>query len=181
MDKPGVLKPLAISAAMALIVLIVAVLPAEYGVDPTGFGRVTGLVQLDEPSSEAHQVQDHPPATVTVKYTLQPYESLEYKLVMQDHSALVYSWFADGELEFDLHAEPDDGPEGFAESFSVGAADSEAGSHVAPFAGEHGWYWQNRTPAPVTLDLTATGFFSTAIEYRDGRITSRSVGEAGKE
>jgi len=39
-----------VAAAIAAIVLVVAVLPAEYGLDPTGLGRVTGFARL----SDAH-------------------------------------------------------------------------------------------------------------------------------
>ena len=36
------------AALVAAIVLVTAVLPAEYGVDPTGFGRLTGFVRLSD-------------------------------------------------------------------------------------------------------------------------------------
>ena len=38
----------AIAAGVALLLLVTVVLPAEYGVDPTGFGRVTGLQRMGE-------------------------------------------------------------------------------------------------------------------------------------
>jgi hypothetical protein len=37
-----------IAAAIASVLLVTAVLPAEYGVDPTGIGRVLGLTQMGE-------------------------------------------------------------------------------------------------------------------------------------
>ncbi len=42
-------------------------------------------------------------------------------------------------------------------------------SYTAPFTGIHGWYWQNRTDRPVTLKLTATGFFVESQEFRRGQ------------
>ena len=42
------------------------------------------------------------------------------------------------------------------------------GSYTAPFTGIHGWYWQNRTDKPVTLKLSATGFFTESQEFRRG-------------
>lgn len=37
-----------VALAVAAIVLLTAVLPAEYGIDPTGAGRVLGLTQMGE-------------------------------------------------------------------------------------------------------------------------------------
>jgi hypothetical protein len=42
------LKSTALAAAAATAILLTVVLPAEYGVDPTGLGRVTGLTQMGE-------------------------------------------------------------------------------------------------------------------------------------
>jgi len=36
------------SAAVATVLTIFAVLPAEFGRDPTGFGKLTGLIKLSE-------------------------------------------------------------------------------------------------------------------------------------
>ncbi|PGH56850.1 transmembrane anchor protein [Azospirillum palustre] len=42
------LRSTAIAAATASVLLVTAVLPAEYGIDPTGVGRVLGLTQMGE-------------------------------------------------------------------------------------------------------------------------------------
>lgn len=42
------LRSTLIAAATALLLLATVVLPAEYGVDPTGIGRVLGLTQMGE-------------------------------------------------------------------------------------------------------------------------------------
>lgn len=42
------LRSTAIALVVALVLLVTAVLPAEYGVDPTGIGRVLGLTQMGE-------------------------------------------------------------------------------------------------------------------------------------
>ena len=50
-DTPStsrLLKSTVIALVVALVVLVVAVLPAEYGVDPTGVGRRLGLTQMGE-------------------------------------------------------------------------------------------------------------------------------------
>lgn len=38
----------AIAVAVAAAILVTTVLPAEYGIDPTGVGRVLGLTQMGE-------------------------------------------------------------------------------------------------------------------------------------
>lgn len=42
------LRSTVIAAATAAVLLVTAVLPAEYGVDPTGVGRVLGLTEMGE-------------------------------------------------------------------------------------------------------------------------------------
>jgi hypothetical protein len=34
-----------------------------------------------------------------------------------------------------------------------------AGSLIAPWLGEHGWYWQNKSEAPVVVRLRLGGFY----------------------
>src|SRR5215204_2211155 len=40
----------AAALAAAAIILVLFVLPAEYGIDPTGVGRITGLTQISSPT-----------------------------------------------------------------------------------------------------------------------------------
>ena len=44
----SLLRSTAIAAAVAALLLLTMVLPAEYGVDPTGVGRVLGLTKMGE-------------------------------------------------------------------------------------------------------------------------------------
>lgn len=43
----------ALAAIAAAVILILLVLPAEYEIDPTGFGRLSGLVPTDEERAKA--------------------------------------------------------------------------------------------------------------------------------
>lgn len=47
-----------IAATAALLILLVAVLPAEYAIDPTGIGRAIGLTQLKGPRERAPVIKD---------------------------------------------------------------------------------------------------------------------------
>ncbi len=42
------LRSTAVAAVAALLILVTVVLPAEYGIDPTGVGRVLGLTRMGE-------------------------------------------------------------------------------------------------------------------------------------
>jgi hypothetical protein len=40
-----------------------------------------------------------------------------------------------------------------------------SGSLVAPFSGEHGWYWLNVSDKPVTIKLTVSGYYDKMVDY----------------
>ena len=90
--------------------------------------------------------------------------------MLREGKMIVYDWRVDrGELYSDFHGHNPD----FGDDFWVryredqqGAA-SGSGSLVAPFAGEHGWYWVNINDHPVTVTLTVTGYFDDIIDYSE--------------
>src|SRR5687767_13907232 len=47
-----------IAATVAAALLVTVVLPAEYGIDPTGAGQVLGLTQTGELKSQLHDVAE---------------------------------------------------------------------------------------------------------------------------
>jgi hypothetical protein len=49
-------------------------------------------------------------------------------------------------------------------SFEKQPRRSGYGSHLAPFSGLHGWYWENEGAEPVTITLSSAGYFAQAIE-----------------
>lgn len=49
LSRGGLLLRLAIAAAAGAFIVFCVVLPAEYRKDPTGFGRLTGLLELTKP------------------------------------------------------------------------------------------------------------------------------------
>lgn len=62
---PQLLKATGIALASAAVLLVIAVLPAEYGVDPIGAGRLLGLTALSG-EAETAPVQNTP-ATSAMK------------------------------------------------------------------------------------------------------------------
>jgi len=123
-------------AAAAIAVLFV--LPVEFHLDPTGFGRLSGLtrlagprtVKIDAPASGAGAVA---PAGATARYYPSAYRTdtidipletpdkgpegseLEYKVRMKAGDSIVYSWTVSGrappdEFYYDFHGETPAGP-----------------------------------------------------------------------
>jgi hypothetical protein len=190
-DLPGKasLRRSAIIAALgAVAILVTVVLPAEYAIDPTGLGRVTGLTEMGEIKRDlaeeaardaaihgdqssalpggilgllvgAAQAQDAWSDTVT--FTLEPGASTEIKLVMAAGDVAEYAWLATGgRINFDLHAHGEGKSVDYARG--RGAAEGE-GRIEAPFAGEHGWFWRNRDSAAVTVTLRLRGTYARIV------------------
>jgi hypothetical protein len=168
---------------VASAVLVVAVLPAEYGIDPTGAGKALGLLRapLDRsepdiaPAADAAMtpVLEGPSSQYAAPYrvdalslTLGPYEFVEYKYRLVTGANLVFAWEATAPLIQDFHGAPDGkGPEAEM-SVDKGTRQRASGALTAPFAGMHGWYWENPGGTAVTVTLHAAGFFTESVERR---------------
>ena len=100
----------AISFSIAVIVLIGAVLPAEFGIDPLGTGKALGLLDLyvtdTTHASSTAQTDDY--VTHEIEIPLSPFESMEFKYHLATGAGMVYNWDASGEVLFDFHGEADD-------------------------------------------------------------------------
>jgi hypothetical protein len=186
--------------AVAGVVLVTAVLPAEYGIDPLGIGGALGFTELNAaptrtleikdvlggnetvreveipafnepvplPNPAVHQVEDRPIQTRTMTLTLEEGQQTEIKTVLRASKIITYTWKTDGGLVYcDLHGhDPAAGQDFFVRYREDQDGATEAtGSLVAPFDGEHGWYWLNIAEGPVTITLTVTGFFDDIIDY----------------
>jgi hypothetical protein len=172
---PQLVRAIAIAVIAGTAILLVAVLPAEYGIDPTGLGRRVGLVRpptsaidMTVPiSAEAAATvtrHDAPFRTDEMTLTLKPGEGTEIKATMKTGDSYVFGWTVEGgAVEFDMHGEHADGSGGEASYAKGEDASSLHGTFHAPFDGRHGWFWQNLTWEPVTVRLKTSGFY-TKIE-----------------
>ena len=210
----GLIRATLGAMAAALAVLVLFWLPAEYGVDPTGLGRVMGLTQMGEIKQQlyaeaagedavlaaqaaAERVAADPallgrldaleaqvaaiaaalgaaPATAPptpeqaapawrdeVSYTLAPTQGIEIKLVMSEGARAEFQWTANGAvLNYDTHG--DGGGQSVTYEQGRGVPD-QSGELVAAFDGNHGWFWRNRTDAPVTFTLRTRGDYDRMI------------------
>ena len=149
---------------VAVLIVVGAVLPAEYGLDPLGTGRLMGLLALSQVQPIAFA--DAAYKTDTTEFELAPTEWVESTYRFDEGQSMVYSWQATGELSYNFHSAPDGAPVGYAESYDAQVNDSAHGTYTAPFTGTHGWYWENPGTGYVTLQLTTAGFYESAHEGR---------------
>jgi hypothetical protein len=190
--------------ALAVVVLVVAILPAEYGIDPTGIGSKLGLAQMSESSTAAtielkdtlggndsittakapevgeplplpnpavHQVQAEPAKTETLTITLAPEAETEIKAALTTGKMLLYSWKVDtGTVYVDYHGHDPawEDKQAFVRYEEKDESGGANGSLVAPFTGEHGWYWLNYNEFPVVITLTVSGYYDKLINYGEG-------------
>ena len=172
----------AVAFAIAVVVLVVAVLPAEYGIDPLGTGRALGLTALagenDSPPAAPVAAAPQSAALAQETYTveLRPFEAVEYKYRLEQGRALVYEWTTSAPVEWDFHGEPDGAPPKYSESYEKGNGRSSSGVFVAKKPGIHGWFWENQGSGRVTVTLKTSGFYSASIELRDGERVQRTFG-----
>ena len=191
-ERERIAASVGVALLVAGLVLVGAVLPAEYGVDPLGTGRRLGLSALNDTQKAvaafASASSTAPTGIVavtprnsayrqeTVDFKIAPGTFVEYKYRLEKGEALLYSWRATGRVNVDLHAEPDGAPRGYAESFEKqDRVLQSAGTLMAPFSGIHGWYWQTQTDSEVTVTLASAGFYRISHEFREGQPAKNKI------
>ncbi len=162
-----VLRASAIALILGSAIAVAAVLPAEYGVDPTGIGQAMGLLQLSR-EPEAPAAESAVAATASgnsranTTLTLESGEGTEFKLRMLEGERASFRWIASNIVHFDMHGEPAGDTSGYYESYSLGNSDAVEGKFTALFDGTHGWYWRNDTGEAVQIDVIVAGAFELA-------------------
>lgn len=180
------LKSTGVAALVASALLVTVVLPAEYGVDPTRIGSVLGLTEMGRikmqlaAEAEAEEaglaVAATAPVAVTpaaradtasttidqrsdeTVITLTPDQGAEIKLVMAEGARVRFTWTSSGgAINYDTHADRPGTP---YHGYDKGTEQRVEGELVAAFDGSHGWFWRNRSGAPVTIILRTEGAYS---------------------
>ncbi|MGI2228041.1 hypothetical protein [Shewanella frigidimarina] len=149
------------ATVLAAVVLVTLILPAEYNIDPTGFGQkigVTTLAPMPETQTQKSSKVEGTTEFQIIEVIVPAGKGVEYKFEMQQYEKMTYEWLTDGDaLFFDLHGEPEGDTTGYYESYVIATSDEMKGSFTAPFAGSHGWYWKNKSTTPVTIKLLVKG------------------------
>jgi hypothetical protein len=181
---------LGIALLIAGVLVVIAVLPAEFAIDPTGIGAKLGLLDLGAVGTQVDALeaakagngaqaalivpQEKPFNQETVNFTLAPHGSMEYKYRLAKGQALLYSWKATAPVNYEFHAEPDGAPRGYAQSYEKSSGPGKSGTLTAPFPGIHGWYWENPTEQPVTVTLSSAGFYNLSHEFTASGVKNKN-------
>lgn len=176
-----------IAAAVAVVLLVTVVMPAEYGIDPTGIGKAIGLKRMGEikaslaKEAEADKLvqTSSAPASVAapdiaevveealtpvredqMQVTLAPDEGTEIKVSMSKGDAVSYKWATTGgKANYDVHGDSRALKINY-HSYEKGSEVEKAGTVVAAFDGSHGWFWRNRTSETMTITLQTSGTYT---------------------
>ncbi len=182
------IKSTILAAIAAIVILFTVVLPAEYGIDPTGVGKLLRLTEMgqvkqqlaEEAAADAAGLLTTDIDNVTEKavnatiadttvtsgqwrdeipFTLTPGEGTEIKLKMSEGDKANYSWaVTGGEVNFDTHGDA----LGKSISYEKGrGVASDEGVLEAAFTGNHGWFWRNRGQSDVQVVLRTSGEYSS--------------------
>jgi len=168
-----------ISLLVAAVVLVVAILPAEYGIDPTGLGETLGFTAMEvaaqavsgEEESAVRSVPlvraTTPLSSDSMEFVLQPDQGIEVKVEMLEGESFVFEWISEGgPVNFDMHGEPPGQADQFTSYWAEMQQMGASGTFVAPITGTHGWFWRNRGEAPVTVRLSVSGFYERVYQVQ---------------
>lgn len=119
------------------------------------------------PNPAVSQFESHAPRTETITIKLGWDEKTEIKAVLGKAKAIVYDWSVEGGKAYvDFHGhDPAKSKDFWVRYEEADAITGRSGSLVAPFAGEHGWYWLNVSETPITIKLTVTGYQEKLVNY----------------
>lgn len=105
---------------------------------------------------------------------LGPGEGIEIKYHLQRGASMVYSWTASDVVGYEFHGEPDVKPAGagadYYESYDNDIRKGKkqsSGAFTAPSTGIHGWFWDNTSDGPVTIQLRTAGFYDYIWQNKD--------------
>lgn len=182
--KSTIAKASVFAFLVAAALLFTVILPAEYGYDPLGSGKALGLNVISKPGETnggdvaaapvvkgAYTEQTRIYKVDSQDFLLPAGDGMEMKYHLQKGASMVYSWKADGKLEFEFHGEPDQKPtKDYYESYELDKAGKEAsyGTFVAPSTGIHGWYFKNNSGNEIKFHLSVAGFIDGAKMYAGG-------------
>jgi hypothetical protein len=173
-NRVDIIRSSILAVIIALILLLLFILPAEYNIDITGLGEKMGLTALAQPLASVNETielnqdtvasqdtvarQDTVASQNTVTVIVPALSGIEYKFYLAKHQKMTYQWHTDGaDLYVDLHGEPAADTTGYYESYTIATVKQINGQFTTPFAGVHGWYWKNNTNKNITVTLTTQG------------------------
>ncbi|MET0280706.1 MAG: hypothetical protein ABW278_06210 [Steroidobacteraceae bacterium] len=125
---------------------------------------------LPLPNPAVSQLESAQPRTQTMTIRLGLDEKTEVKAVLRKSKVILYHWEVEGGNAYvDFHGhDPAKGDHYWVRYEEAGQEEGingRSGSLVAPFDGEHGWFWLNTSQQPITIHLTVSGYFDRLVDY----------------
>lgn len=184
------LRSTVIAIVVAAVLLTTVVLPSEYGIDPTGIGRVAGLTQMGEikmtlaeeakrdreadasrtaagPAQQPAAPATAPPATGEPAAGRTDSMTVTLKPGQGIEIKLDMMKGATAKYEWtttggglNFDLHGDNASNAFISYKKGTSAESDSGDLVANFEGSHGWFWRNRTNGDVTVTLKTSGEYT---------------------
>lgn len=129
-------------------------------------GVTIGAAALNEIAGRQSRSYPGGYRTDVIDVPIQSHSHPEFYVRMKTDDTMVYSWevlnISDAQLfytDFHAHAVPEPGLPGDMISYQRSTGSTASGSLIAPWQGIHGWYWENKTEALVTVRLRMAGFY----------------------
>lgn len=164
------------------LIVLGAIMPAEYNMDPLGVGRLSGVSRLWAPEEKTIDAQsgtvplardyDMPLRSDVIEIPLTDFlggakgSELEYKVRMKEGATLVFEWEAVGatnanDVHFDFHGHttPVGNEEMTVATYQQDYGLSRKGALTAPFDGIQGWQFSNSGEKPVVIRVKVHGFY----------------------
>lgn len=183
------------ASVIGTLIVLGAIMPAEYNMDPLGVGKLSGIARLWAPEEKTIDTNtsagplareyDVPLRSDVVEIPLTDFlggakgSELEYKVHMKEGATLVYSWEVEGaknanDFHFDFHGHTTP-PRGSKEAMTVATYKqaygmAQQGALTAPFEGIQGWQFSNSSETPVVVKLRLTGFYELVPAGAEGNL-----------
>jgi len=174
---------------LGALIVVGAIMPAEFNTDPLGIGKASGISRLWAPeekdfagSGALATSSDAPKQSHIVDIPLGAADwkeaAIEYKVAMKPGQSIFYKWTAtnlDGSpatvpVETDQHGHdlPAEGQPQTVIDYRKARLLADQGSLTAPIDGIFGWYFRNHSPDPIMIRLEIEGFYTLVPPGRPG-------------
>jgi hypothetical protein len=176
------------------LIVVGAIMPAEFNVDPLGIGKLSGVARLwapDERSIDTNtssgplaREYDVSLRSDVIEIPLTDFlggakgSELEYKVRMKEGATLIYEWQVIGagnanDFHYDFHGHTTPGAKGeemTVASYKQAYGLSQQGALTAPFDGIQGWQFSNSSEKPVVVQVKLTGFYELVPAGEEGNL-----------
>jgi len=186
-SKKSLLRSTLIAAAAAVVIAFTIVLPAEYGIDPTGVGRIVGLTQMGEikvqlaeeaeiDRQQGHDSEDQSKlfdhllnlfvGTAHAQDTSNKWnDEVIFTLAPGEGTEIKLTMQENAEVQFQwaatgglINYDLHGHGSGQKISYKKGrGVPEDEGTLSAKFTGNHGWFWRNRDKQEITVTLRLRG------------------------